>query len=514
MKSGILLGMAGICAALTGCASPGGDQTATRPNIVFIMTDDHAYQAISAYGSKLINTPNIDKIAQQGIIFNKAFVTNSICAPSRAVILTGKFSHLNGQMDNSSKPFNWDQQNFAKILQRNGYQTALIGKTHLPGNPQGFDYWNIFPGFGDYYNPKLIKLGKDTIYQGYVTDILTELSVDWMENRDKNKPFCLMLHHKAPHRSWMPALKNLSLFDDKDLPLPENFYDNYEGREALKRQQLTVKGHMDIRLDHKVPCFDCETTPGNENSPADYRRSVARLNPEERKIWDEAYKKEETEFRQVKDDEKKYDKWKFRRYMEDYLRCIVSVDESVGEVLNFLSESGLDKNTIVIYTSDQGFFLGEHGLFDKRFMYEESFRTPLLMKFPGEIKEGTSSDLLVQNLDVAPTILDLAGANIPADMQGVSLRPAWKGQPKEWRDALYYHYTEKLYGIAPHYGVRTDRYKLIHFYDLLDSWEMYDLEKDPHEMHNIYNDPDYSDVRGMLQQRLTQLRTQYSDSSD
>ncbi|HSH20782.1 MAG TPA: sulfatase [Draconibacterium sp.] len=492
--------------AFGGCKS----NESNPPNIVFIMSDDHAFQAISAYGSDLIETPNIDHIADDGIIFNKAFVTNSICAPSRAVILSGKFSHLNGVKGNSEQ-FDGTQQTFPKLLQANGYQTAIVGKWHLKSAPTGFDYWNVLPGQGDYYNPDFIKLGKDTTYKGYVTEIISKLSIDWLKSRDKKKPFLLMMHHKAPHRSWMPALKNLELFDEKKFPLPTNFDDDYNGRKALQRQLLTVKNHMDIRMDFKVPCNECDTSSVNSWAPGEYWRRLDRLNPEERQKWNDSYKKEETEYYQVKDDETKYDHWKFRRYMEDYLRCIVSVDESVGQILDFLKENNLDENTLVVYTSDQGFYLGEHGLFDKRFMYEEAMRTPLLIRYPKEIKAGSRSSQLVQNLDIAPTILHLAGIDVPADMQGLSLKTIWQNPETDWRDAIYYHYYEKGFGATPHYGIRTERYKLIHFYDDIDSWELYDLDLDPTEMTNLYSNSDYQKVLADLKIKLSELSIKYKD---
>lgn len=481
-----------------------------KPNIVFIMSDDHAFQAISAYGSDLIETPNIDRIAEEGIVYNRAFVTNSICAPSRAVILTGKFSHLNGVKGNSEH-FDGTQQTVPKILQKNGYQTAIVGKWHLKSHPTGFDYWNVLPGQGDYYNPEFIKQGKDTIYSGYVTEIITRLSTNWLKRRDKKKPFFLMMHHKAPHRSWMPALKNLGLFDDKEFPLPNNFYDNYDGREALKNQKLTVKDHMDIRMDFKVPCNECDTGAVNFWAPEEYWRRLDRLNPQERKSWEESYKKEEIEFQKVKDDPAKYDQWKFRRYMEDYLRCIASVDESVGQVLQFLKENKLDENTLVVYTSDQGFYLGEHGLFDKRFMYEEALRTPMLIKFPGAIQKAIDSDLLVQNLDIAPTILDVAGIEQPEEMQGMSLLATWNSKTSKWRDAVYYHFYEKGWGVPMHYGIRTEQYKLIHFYGELDHWELFDLKKDPAEMNNVYQDVKYAEIIKELEIRLEELQEKYKD---
>jgi len=512
MKLSIHLLCTCLSITLVSCSGNQSGNIPEKPNIVFIMSDDHAYQAISAYHAELVSTPNIDLIADEGIKFNKAFVTNSICAPSRAVILTGKFSHINGVPGNG-QVFDGAQQTFPKILRQNGYQTAMIGKWHLKSPPTGFDYWNVLPGQGDYYNPDFIKQGSDTVYKGYVTDIITELSLDWLKSRDKSEPFCLMMHHKAPHRSWMPSIKHLELFNHKEFPLPGNFYDDYEDREALQVQMLTVKDHMDVRMDYKVPCDTCDTVSVNYWAPEEYWRRLDRLAPDERRKWDESYRKEELEFNDVKDDESKYDRWKFQRYMEDYLRCIVSVDESVGRVLDYLEESGLAENTIVIYTSDQGFFLGEHGLFDKRFMYEEAMRTPLLIRYPEEIRERTQTEHLVQNLDIAPTILDVAGITIPGDMQGESLRAIWQKDDPEWREAIYYHYYEKGFGATPHYGVRTDRFKLIHFYDVVDSWEFYDLETDPEEMNNLYKDPGYGQQIKELTDKLVELQKMYKDDA-
>lgn len=495
---------------LLSCADDPSMNGSTKPNIIFIMSDDHAYQAVSAYNNGLIETPNIDRIADQGIRFANSFVTNSICAPSRAVILTGKFSHLNGVKGNS-EVFDGNQQTFPKLLQQQGYQTAMIGKWHLKSDPTGFDYWNVLPGQGDYYNPDFIKQGKDTVYQGYVTEVITELSLDWLKNHDKNKPFCLLMHHKAPHRSWMPAIKYLEELDNLDFPLPENFYDDYEGKKALQVQMLTVKDHMDVRMDYKVPCDTCDTVAVNSWAPGEYWRRLNRLSPDERKSWDDAYQKEEIEFYEVRNDEAKYDRWKYRRYLEDYLRCILSVDESVGHVLDYLKEHNLKDNTMIVYTSDQGFFLGEHGLFDKRFMYEEAMRTPLVIRYPQEIARNSETTLLTQNLDIAPTILDVAGINTPDDMQGRSLRQIWQDNNPEWRNALYYHYYEKGFGATPHYGVRTDRYKLIRYYDVVDSWELYDLSSDPTEINNLYEDPGYEKQVEQLKLKMHELQEQYED---
>jgi arylsulfatase A-like enzyme len=488
------------------------NKTDKKPNIIFIMSDDHANKAISSYHRGLIETPNIDRIADEGLLFQNAFVTNSICAPSRAVILTGKFSHLNGVTGNG-QVFDGDQVTFPKLLQGNGYSTALIGKWHLKSSPTGFDYHNVLPGQGDYYNPDFIQMGRDTTYSGYVTDIITDLSLDWLKNRPKDAPFCLVMQHKAPHRSWMPAQKHLDLFNDKTFDLPENFYDSYENRLALQRQQLTVRDHMDIRMDYKVPCDTCEVVSVHPWAPAEHKRRIERLTHEERKLWDEAYRNEAEKFYELHHgDTLAYDRWKYQRYMEDYLRCIASVDESVGRVLDYLEDSGMDENTIIIYTSDQGFYLGEHGLFDKRFMYEEGLRTPLMIRFPPEITPKTNSELFVQNLDIAPTLLDMAGINVPVEMQGLSLRNIWKQEIDVWRDAIYYHYYEDGFGATPHYGLRTERYKLIHFYGPVDSWELYDLKNDPSEMNNLYNDTGKESLIAELKYKLGELKAQYGDN--
>ncbi len=494
---------------LYSCTSKKSDE---RPNIIYIMSDDHANKAISSYHKGLIETPNIDRIANEGMLFQNAFVTNSICAPSRAVILTSKYSHLNGVTGNE-QVFDGNQVTFPKLLRKNGYSTALVGKWHLKSSPTGFNYWNVLPGQGDYYNPDFIKMGKDTTYMGYVTDIITDLSINWLKSRAEDEPFCLVMQHKAPHRSWMPAQKNLNLFNDREFELPHNFYDDYKNRLGLQRQMLTVKNHMDIRMDYKVPCDSCEVVDVHPWAPEEYYRRQDRLTDEEMRNWREAYKSEVEMFYELyKGDTLAYDKWKYQRYMEDYLRCIVSVDESVGRMLEYLESTGQDKNTIIIYTSDQGFYLGEHGLFDKRFMYEESLRTPLIMRYPPEIKPQSISDLFVQNLDFAPTLLDLAGVPVPSEMQGRSLRKIWKEENPDWRDAIYYHYYEDGFGATPHYGVRTERYKLMHFYGSIDSWELYDLKNDPNEMINLYPKLKDDQLVSELMLKLDNLRAQYKDN--
>ncbi|MBN2764106.1 MAG: sulfatase, partial [Bacteroidales bacterium] len=418
----ILLSVLIFTVGISACSSEEKKTEEDRPpNILFIMSDDHAYQAISAYGHNLNETPNIDRIAHEGALFTRACVTNSICAPSRAVLLTGKHSFINGKVDNV-QPFNWDQDNFPKLLQANGYQTALIGKIHLDGLPQGFDYSMVLPGQGHYYNPDFLVNGERKQFEGYVTDITTEYTLKWLdEMRDKDKPFCMMYHQKAPHRNWKPAPKYLTLYDDKTFDPPPTYFDDYENRgTAAKEQEMQIDGHARWGHDFKMIVdphgdstgFDRELTRFNETQLAQWKQAYGPKN--------EAFKKayasgEELAFEG--DKEKEVALWKFNRYIKDYLRTIKSVDDGVGEVLDYLEENGLADNTIVVYTSDQGFYLGEHGWFDKRFMYEQSFRTPLLVRYPKEIKAGTTIDKLVQNLDLAPTLLDYAGVEIPEEMQ-------------------------------------------------------------------------------------------------
>ena len=479
------------------------------PNIIFIMSDDHAYQAISAYGHNLNATPNIDRIAKEGILFTRATVTNSICAPSRATMLTGKHSFINGKVDNL-QPFNWDQPNFPKVLQSNGYQTAMIGKIHLDGLPQGFDFSMVLPGQGHYYNPDFLVNGERKRFPGYVTDITTDQTLDWLkEKRDPSKPFCLLYHQKAPHRNWKPAPEYLTLYDDKTFDPPANFYDDYEGRgSAAKEQEMEIV--RDMRWGHDMK-FVVDPYTGDSTAMA---RQLKRFNPKQLEDWNAAYKPKNEDFKKADLQGKDFAEWKFNRYIRDYLRTIKSVDDGVGEVLDYLDESGLAENTIVVYTSDQGFYLGEHGWFDKRFMYEESFRTPLLVRYPKEIQPGTQTDALVQNLDFAPTFLDYAGVEIPEEMQGESFRKLASGEDSSWRDAVYYTYYEypAEHMVKRHHGVSTKRYKLIHFYYDVDEWELYDLQEDPHEMNSVYEDPDYAGIRSMMHKKLDSIRSAYGDS--
>lgn len=474
------------------------------------MADDHAYQAISAYGSDLITTPNIDRLAREGALMNQAAVTNSVCSPSRAVILTGKYSHINGLRDNGTY-FDSTQQTFPKILRQHGYTTAVIGKWHLWSAPTGFDYWDILPAQGHYYNPEFIRMGKDTVYKGYVTDVITDRSLEWIE-QNKNKPFCLLLWHKAPHRNFMPPLKYLDSFNNRRFPLPATFNDPYKNKLALQRQMVSIKEDLDVRYDSKMPCDSCPVKAINAWAPAEFEREMERLTPEERQQWDAAYDAEFAAFKKIKTEGEKI-RWQFQRFMEDYLRCIRSVDDNVGRVLDYLKANGMDKNTIVVYTSDQGFYLGEHGLYDKRFMYNESFHTPMLIRYPAQISPARQFGEYVLNLDLAPTLLDFANIGIPQDMQGESMKPLLNGSKlkKPWRKEVYYHYYELSFGLTKHYGVRTPHYKLMHFYDPIDSWELYDLQKDPDEMNNVYAEPAYAAVVADLKKRIVTLQKKYKD---
>jgi arylsulfatase A-like enzyme len=503
--------LATILAVLMLLASCGNKETkeTKHPNIIFIMSDDHGYQAISAYGSGLNSTPNIDRLADAGIIFRNSFVCNSICAPSRAVLLTGKHSHINGLLDNRQR-FDSSQVTFPKLLQQAGYQTAIIGKWHLKSDPTGFDYWNILPGQGSYYNPDFIEMGRRYRETGYATTIITDMAIEWLKNRDTTKPFCLMVHHKAPHRNWMPDTVDLDLFDGKSFPVPDNYFDDYKGRLAASLQEMSVIKDMRLSSDLKITGADGDSLSQPEK---DYLWYVnKRMTPEQRKAW----------LREYDSISRAYDEhpltgdslalYKLNRYLTDYLRTIQSVDRNTGRLLDYIDSSGLKDNTLVVYTSDQGFYLGEHGWFDKRFMYEESLRTPLIMRLPSGYSAKGDITEMVQNIDLAPTFLDLAGVKPPDDMQGISLKPLFnKVKPRKWRDAIYYHYYEfpAEHAVRRHYGIRTDRYKLIHFYNDIDTWELYDLSADPHEMNNLIDDPGYASVKQKLMKRLTALGKEY-----
>jgi len=498
-----------------------------RPNILFIMSDDHAYQAISAYDDRLIKTPNIDRIAKGGVLFTNATVTNSICAPSRAVILTGKHSFINGKIDNIS-PFDTTNVTFPKLFQDAGYQTAMFGKLHFGNNPKGVDEFMILPGQGRYYNPKFITKEGDTIIKGYVTDIITDQTLKWLEEkRNPDKPFLLMYFHKAPHRSWLPAPRHYREFTNKKFPLPETLFDDYkrignansdsipEYSTAAKDAEMSILRHMTLGYDNKVNNQTLLKLGINENY-MDWP-PTSNMDEEQAASWDSVYNPISNELQKQYADMSERDlmEWKYQRYMQDYLGCIAGVDENVGRVLDYLQTSGLEDNTIVVYTSDQGFYLGEHGWFDKRFMYKESFRTPLLIKWPHVITPNTTEDEMVQNLDFAQTFLEMAGIKAPSDMQGESLVPLLNGNKDQWkRDAVYYTYYEYpgVHMVKRHYGIATKRFKLMHFYYDIDEWELYDLEKDPRDIHNEDYNTEYANVVAELKSKLQELRVKYKDS--
>lgn len=508
-----LLKIIGIAAVASSVAfvSCGGRQT--QPNIIFIMSDDHAYQAISAYDDRfkgLAPTPNIDRIADMGMRFDRCLVTNSICGPSRATLLTGKYSHLNGFISNRGEDFDGSQQTFPKLLQSAGYQTAMIGKWHLGSEPTGFDHWSILDGQGQYYNPDFISREGKAREKGYVTEIITDKALAWLkENENSGKPFMLMVHHKAPHRFWQPAPKYLDYFKGVVFPEPETLFDDYTGRgRAAHEQDMTIEKTMDLESDLKM----WPSAKVAASKPA-YKR----MNREDLERWNSVYLPIREEFERLDLKGNDLVRWKYQRYMQDYLACIKSVDESVGQLLDYLQETGLDKNTVVVYTSDQGFYLGEHGWFDKRWMFEQSYRTPLLVSWPGVIQPKTVNGDIVSNLDFAETFLEMAGFNAPGDMQGESIVPLLKGNtPAGWRKEHYYQFFEYPgpHMVKRHYGISDSRYKLMHFYFDIDEWELYDLENDPDEMKNVYDDPAYAGIRQELHRKLDSLRMKLGDSDE
>ena len=498
-----------------------------RPNILFIMSDDHAYQAISAYSDKLIKTPNIDRIAHEGMLFTNACVTNSICAPSRATILTGKHTHINGKIDNKM-PFDTTQVTFPQLFQNAGYETAMYGKLHFGNSPKGVDDFMILPGQGNYINPEFITPTGDTTITGYATDIITDLTIDWLDKkRDRAKPFMMMYLHKAPHRPWWPSPEKFREFAQKTFPEPESLFDDYSNRGTSARTaEMNLLRHMKYGHDSKIRPETIQemggvepyVPPMNWNGIDGFTGPYDRANEQQKALYDPVIDSINAWFKAnwpTMNDTQKM-KWKYQRYMQDYLACISSVDDNVGRVLDYLDESGLAENTIVVYTSDQGFYLGEHGWFDKRFIYDESFKTPLLIRWPNEITPGTTNDEMVQNLDFAQTFLEAAQIEAPGDMQGESLVPLLKGDTERWnRDAVYYHYYEypSVHMVKRHYGIVTKEYKLVHFYYDVDEWELYDRIKDPQEMTNVYNDPSYAATVTELHRKLDALRAKYKDSA-
>lgn len=482
-----------LAAIVSAFAQPA--HAADRPNIVFLFSDDHAYQAISAYGDerKLLETPHIDRIAKGGMRFDRCLVTNSICGPSRACILTGKYSHKNGFYNNSNSKFDGSQVTFPKLLQSAGYQTAVIGKWHLMSDPTGFDEWHILPGQGIYYNPPMIHNGKKVKHEGYTTDLITDFSLEWLKKRDPSKPFLLMCQHKAPHREWSPALRHLGHNADKPFAEPANLFDSYANRGlAVRDQDMTIERTF-------------TETDAKFNAPGS-------LTPEQKKQWDAYYEPRNKEYLDNKLSGSDLVRWRYQRYMHDYLGCIKAVDEGVGRVLDYLEEAGLADNTIVVYSSDQGFFLGEHGWFDKRWIFEESVRTPLVIRWPGVTKPGQVCSELVSNVDFAETFLDAAGVEVPKEMQGASLVPILKGQtPADWRKSFYYHYYEYPvpHRVRPHEGVITDQFKLVRVYAPEEPYfELYDRKSDPAEMKSVYNDPAYAETVKMMTAELAKLRAQ------
>ena len=498
----VILFAAACALALMNTAETLANDTQKRPNILFIFCDDHAYQAISAYqkvsayGLNLNQTPNIDRLAREGMRFDNCYVTNSICGPCRAVIQTGKYSHLNGFLCNGNK-FDGTQQTFPKLLQKAGYQTAVVGKWHLGTHmaPQGYDYSEVLIGQGPYYNPPMLRNGQRMQHTGYTTEIITDLALDWLKNqRDQDKPFMLMYQHKAPHRNWQPGPDYLHMYDDVTIPEPDTLFDDYATRATpAKAQDMTIVETMtpnDLKL----------TAPKN-------------LTPEQLAKWDAAYEPKNAAFREANLQGRDLVRWKYQRYMKDYLRCIAAVDDNVGRMLDYLDETGQADNTVVIYSSDQGFYLGEHGWFDKRWMYEESLRTPLIVRWPGVANPGTTNDDIVSNLDFAETFLDIAGVKIPADMQGRSLVPILQGKtPADWRKCFYYHYYEfpGAHSVRRHYGVTDGRFKLIHYYEPdVKQWELFDVSKDPKELNNIYGTPAVVSEQERLLKKLKELRDEY-----
>ena len=465
-----------------------------RPNILFIYADDHAAHAISAYGSKINQTPQLDRLAAGGMIFRNSFVTNSICTPGRATILTGKYSHANGTF-NIGDWFDGSQPTFPKQLQQAGYQTAVIGKWHLYSPPTGFDYSNVLIDQGPYYNPPMLENRRPVAYTGYTTDLITDRALEWLaDGRDPDRPFMLMYQHKAPHREWAPGPDHLELYEDQTIPEPATLFDDHSG-------MGTAAKLSDMSIARSMTPWDLKLIAPNYLT---YRQA---------KLWEQYYAPRNEALQRANLHGRELVRWKYQRYIKDYLRSVASIDDNLGRVLDYLEETGLADNTVVIYTSDQGFFLGEHGWFDKRFMYEESLRTPLIVRWPGVVSAGSENTDMVLNLDLPETLLDIAGVTVPDAMQGRALTPLLRGEsPHDWRASLYYHYYDypAIHTVHKHLGVRTERYKLIHFYEL-DQWELFDLEKDPQEMRSVYDEPGYAEVVEELKHEMARLQTEFGD---
>lgn len=496
------------------------EEKAKKPNVIFIMTDDHAKKAMSAYEGAVMQTPHLDQLASEGALFDRAYCTNSICGPSRAVFLTGKFSHKNGFMSNHDT-FNGDQATLAKYLQTAGYHTSVLGKWHLVSKPQGFDEYKILLGQGEYYNPRFVSSKGDTTkIEGYATSLITDMAIDVIDKqKDGEKPFFMMLHHKAPHRNWMPDSAYLKAYEEKHFDMPDNFFDNYEGRVGAQGQDMKVTD-MYWSGDMKLPIFDKKDDPGTggmegHNRAGGWEKAYNDLKPDQKAAWDEYYEPIIEEFYEIKPEGKELAQWMFNRYMNDYTKTVQSVDDNIGRLMAYLKKEGLDENTLIIYTSDQGFYLGEHGWYDKRYMYEESFGMPLVVRYPKGVKAGQKTSKLVQNLDLAPTILDFVGESIPADMQGTSLKTMLTENPDvDWQKSIYYHYYQGTgwHHVPRHNGVSTHRYKLMHFYDI-DDWQLFNLETDPNEMDNLYGKAGYEEITEELKNELKRLVVKYDDDT-
>jgi len=486
-----------VCLIFLASACQPAEPPPTRPNIIFIFTDDHTARALGAYGSVVNQTPHLDRLAREGMRFTQCLVTNAICAPSRAVILTGKHSHLNGQLTNI-ETFNGNQQTFPKLLQQAGYETAIIGKWHLKSQPTGFDHWQVLIGQGPYYNPRFLIPGDTIQITGYTTNIITNLALEYLENkRDTSKPFMLMYQHKAPHRAWHPGPDHYEMYADETIPEPPTLFDDYSNRASPAAEQgMTIANHLDVN-DLKL-------------------RAPRSMNAEQAAAWEQVYGPRNEAFHSANLEGDDLTRWKYQRYVKEYLRTVAGVDDNVGRLLDYLDEKGLADNTVVIYSSDQGWYLGEHGWYDKRWMYEESLVTPLLVRWPGKISPGSISDDMVSNLDFAATFLDIAGVPVPGDVQGNSITPIFTGNtPNNWRSSHYYHYYEYpgYHCVERHYGVRTANHKLIYYYNR-DEWELFDLTRDPQELHSVYADESYANTVSELKVELDRLREQYAVPED
>jgi len=512
------------CLAILAAAAAGQERarrpqlSGTRPNILFVFSDDHACHAISAYGSRINETPNIDRLARGGVLFRNNFCGNALCGPSRATILTGRHCHAHGFMRNGNR-FDGGQTTFPKLLQAAGYQTAMIGKWHLESDPTGFDHWMVLPDQGDYYNPDFLTEDGRVRLFGHVTEITTDLALEWLdEQRDPERPFVLMCQHKAPHRSWMPAPQDLGLYRDADVPEPPTLFADHAGRaEPARRQEMEVGRDLYLHYDLEVEPTEAERADlkGPDRS---WAAVLDRMTKEQRDAWDAAFAAENAAFRREAPTGAALVRWKYQRYIKNYLRCVAGVDRSVGRLLDWLAaHPEVGQNTIVVYSSDQGFFLGDDGWYDKRWMYEPSLRMPLLVSWPAHVRGRREVTQLTQNIDFAPTFLDLAGVPVPESMQGASLVPLLEGSdPAGWRDAVYYHFYESqaVHMVAAHYGVRTDRYKLIRYYEpQWNTWELFDLQADPDELRDVAGEVEHQAVFAALKRRLDALRRQYGDDT-